>query len=368
MKMHTRLTTAAVLPLLAACAQTSLSTHDRELLEHYRTMVPAPSASAPSAVPEAATAETGVEHTAWNSATAPTVAAVAPSVASPAPADPVALPERDLAPEVATLALGMQADDGEMGKGDEDATGTDPRGFATKFMPYYRRTELENGLTEDQLTAFGLVRFDEKTAFTYEVPVAMSRDFSGISGFSGGQPGTPNGAPASGDVTGIGDSNIRMFSKFGEPWLGQDWMWGVQLTFPTGSDDGLSSEKAQAGPMLVNVIDIPKLHAFFAMMHIYQTDVFGTDDRDDIEIYVGRWFYMQPLRPPGEGILDGIYLLTEFQPVYDFENSEFSFWVGPELGKIIGEGRILYAKPGWGIDPEDPERKYTFEFGFRWFF
>ena len=120
--------------------------------------------------------------------------------------------------------------------------------------------------------------------------------------------------------------------------------------------------------MLVNVIDVPKMHAFLAMMHITQFDVFGDDNRDDIAMYIGRYFYMQPLSKPGPGLLDGIYLLPEFQPIYDFENSEFSFWLAPELGKIIGEGQVVYAKPGWGIDAEDPERDWTFEFGFRWFF
>ena len=39
---------------------------------------------------------------------------------------------------------------------------------------------------------------------------------------------------------------------------------------------------------------------------------------------------MLPLRPPG-GIFGGIYALPEMQPIYDFENSHFSFWIGPEV-------------------------------------
>ena len=233
-------------------------------------------------------------------------------------------------------------------------------------MPFYRYTELENGLEEHQTTAFGLLKFSDAVAMTYEVPVAMSRDFTGIDAFEGGGT-TPNGLPDSGDETGIGDSNIRMFQKLGRLG-GMDWMAGFQLTFPTATQDGLGSGKTQAGPLVVNVIDIPKMHAFFAMMHITQFDIFGDDNRDDIALYVGRWFYMQPLSKPGPGALDGIYLLPELQPVYDFENSEFSFWIGPELGKIIGEGKVLYAKPGWGIDAEGGERDKTFEIGFRWFF
>lgn len=83
----------------------------------------------------------------------------------------------------------------------------------------------------------------------------------------------------------------------------------------------------------------------------------------------GRWFYMQPLTPPDLGpILGGWYVLPEFQPVYDWENTNFSFWIGPELGKMLKPGRIVYVKPGFGIDADEEERDWTFEVGFRWFF
>jgi hypothetical protein len=39
----------------------------------------------------------------------------------------------------------------------ENQTGTDPRDFSLKWMPYYRYTKLENGLTQQDLTAFGTV-------------------------------------------------------------------------------------------------------------------------------------------------------------------------------------------------------------------
>ena len=67
--------------------------------------------------------------------------------------------------------------------------------------------------------------------------------------------------------------------------------------------------------------------------------------------------------------LAGIYLLTELQPVYDFEIDHFSFWIGPELGKIVKNGVIFYAKPGFGIDgdADKGDRKFSFELGFRYF-
>ena len=65
---------------------------------------------------------------------------------------------------------------------------------------------------------------------------------------------------------------------------------------------------------------------------------------------------------------DGIYLLPEVQPVYDFEEDEFSFWVAPEIGKMLPWG-AAYVKPGFGIDnSEDSDRDFTFEIGFRYFF
>ena len=40
----------------------------------------------------------------------------------------------------------------------EDETGTDPRGFSSKFMPYYRHTELDNDLEVDEAVMFGMVQ------------------------------------------------------------------------------------------------------------------------------------------------------------------------------------------------------------------
>ena len=77
---------------------------------------------------------------------------------------------------------------------------------------------------------------------------------------------------------------------------------------------------------------------------------------------------MQPLTRPGTW-WGGIYLMPEFQPIYDFEADDFSLWIGPELGKIASPGRIAYIKPGWGIDnSEATDREFTLEIGFRWFF
>lgn len=80
----------------------------------------------------------------------------------------------------------------------EDATGTDPRVFNNKWMPYYRYTELENGLVQQDLTAFGTIGFSPRVGMFYEVPLAQYRDLSDI-------PGVPQGT----DAIGMGDIDLK---------------------------------------------------------------------------------------------------------------------------------------------------------------
>jgi hypothetical protein len=42
---------------------------------------------------------------------------------------------------------------------EENETGTDPRSFALQWSPYYRYTELDNGLIQQDLVANGVVGF-----------------------------------------------------------------------------------------------------------------------------------------------------------------------------------------------------------------
>jgi len=82
----------------------------------------------------------------------------------------------------------------------EDQTGTDPRSFSNKWMPFFRSQKLENGLKQYDLTAFGTVGFSPQVGMFYEVPLAQYRDFRDISGF-------PPGADAT--VIGVGDTSLK---------------------------------------------------------------------------------------------------------------------------------------------------------------
>ena len=99
-------------------------------------------------------------------------------------------------------------------------------------------------------------------------------------------------------------------------------------------------------------------------MNFYQFDIWKDEGRPSQSMYIGRYFVMLPINKKHK-----IYLLPEFQPIYDFENDHFSFWVGPEIGKMFGPGRIGYIKPGFGVGVDDPagDREWTLEIGVRIF-
>jgi hypothetical protein len=268
------------------------------------------------------------------------------------------------------------AEEGEEIKGMGE-TGTDPRDFSAKFMPYFRFTELENELEQKEFVLFGLIPFSKKIAMTYEIPVAMERNIRDTDGYKtlsdigGGGAVLPGGLPLSSELdgkeTGIGDMNLRFFVKHDCKLLGFDFMSGVETVLPTASEDVLGSETFIVKPMAILARDLnfwPAPGAFLALMNFYAFDAWKDSDRDSVSQYIGRYFFMLPVHP------SGIYLLPEIQYIYDFELHHNSFWIGPEIGKMLAPGRILYLKPGFGINPSKSkgDRNWTFEIGFRYFF
>jgi hypothetical protein len=231
-------------------------------------------------------------------------------------------------------------------------------------MPYYRYTELENGLIQQDLTAFGTLRFNDRLGVFYELPLAQYRDFSDVPG-----------APAGTDAIGMGDIDLKFlwrpealeFSYGKEGKKSASVLLGTDFLLPTATDDALAGNAFLFAPIVAFVFDMP-FYGFFAALNLYYFDVYKEDSAPKTSRYVGKWFYMQPLTKPGPW-WGGFFLLPEFQPIYDFETNDFSAWIGVELGKLLAPGRIAYIKPGWGIDnSETTDRKFTFEAGFRWFF
>jgi len=246
----------------------------------------------------------------------------------------------------------------------EDKTGNDPRVFSNKWMPYYRSTELDNGLKQQDLTAFGTMRFSDRVGMFYEVPLAQYRDLSDVAGGSAGT-----------DAIGMGDIDLKFLWRpeatdwtFGEGGKKSgSLLLGTDFVFPTATDDVLGGNALLFAPIVGFVWDMP-LYGFVAMLNLYYIDVYKEADAPDTSRFVGRWFYMQPLSKPGPWY-GGLYLMPEYQPIYDFETDEFSAWLGLEFGKMFAEGRIGYIKPGWGTNNSQPtDRDTTLEVGFRWFF
>ncbi|MGI9342958.1 MAG: hypothetical protein ACR2QV_08905 [Gammaproteobacteria bacterium] len=267
-------------------------------------------------------------------------------------------------------------------------TGNDPRDFSSKFMPYYRYTELENGLTQHQLSIFGMWAITKNLALTYETPISMERDITGTDACAGlpdvdctgSVPGggyLPNGLPAEGDgvEVGMGDSIIRLFGDFEWNFLGGAFLPGVQMTVPTATKDVLGTETMSGGPIATFVWDFPLWPApgsFFAMMNIWEFDWWKENGRDPVNRYLGRWFLQLPFNKKYK-----LYVMTEFQPIYDFETSDFSFWMAPEFGKafapskgLFRNGGAIYIKPGIGVgnSANSGDRDWTLEVGFRAFF
>ena len=269
----------------------------------------------------------------------------------------------------------------------EDATGTDPRGFTSKFMPYYINTTQENEDEVDQLNLFGMYAFNEDFALTYDLPIWKETDVSGTRGFKtlsglevgdigplpgGGAGGEPlfREITGNGKEDGIGDLGLRFFYKpEALQFEKSSHMFGFEITLPTATEDILGGDATILSPLYTYVRDIKLLSpGFIAMMNFYDFDIDKERGRHHTSRYRGRWFMMQPLSRPGPKLLDGIYLLPELQPVYDFREEEFSLWLAPELGKMLPFG-ALYMKPGVGINNgEDEDRDWTFEVGIRYFF
>jgi len=251
---------------------------------------------------------------------------------------------------------------------EQDATGNDPRAFANKWTPNYKYTKLENGLVQQDINASGTVRFTDNLGVIYEMPVAQFRDFSEVEGLPDG---TPQSAIGMGDVSLKFLANLRSLDFFygeGKKKSGTIVV-GTDFILPTATSEYLAGNSFKIAPILGVVVDMPA-HGFFAMLNLYYFDVYKTEAAPKTSMYVGRYFYMQPLTPPGKwwGLF---FLMAEFQPIYDFEADQFSFWIGTELGKIISVGNVAYVKPGWGIDNNNPaktDRKFSFEAGWRYFF
>ena len=131
---------------------------------------------------------------------------------------------------------------------EQDQTGNDPRVFANKWMPFYRYQELENGLTQQDVNAFGTVAFTPTVGMFYEFPVAQYRDFSDVPGFP---PDTESKA------LGAGDTSLKFlvrpraldfnYGKDGS--MSGSVLFGTDFVLPTATDAGLGGNAFHSLPI-----------------------------------------------------------------------------------------------------------------------
>ena len=277
--------------------------------------------------------------------------------------------------------------------------GTNPTSIGFKFMPYFRFTELDNGVTStDNLTLFAMlpIPLSPFTAINLEWPLQKTFDASAlVTDFLDGALDPEDGIPcappvcsgnrpisdiptevlASGfDQNGVGDLKlwfIQGLKAFGTPGEGMTTalIGGFQLNAPTATHPVLGEEKWLISPLFAHVHNF-SAQSFMAFMHIYTLDIgdkSGISDlhRDsNVDYYMGRYFY-QYAWPKS-----GYYLLPEVQVMYD-DNSgnDWSIHFMPEIGKSFKAGSTgvtAYIKPGWALDSPDPgERKFSVELGIR---
>ncbi len=268
--------------------------------------------------------------------------------------------------------------------------GTDPGSLGLKYMPYYRYTELDNGVIDsDALTLFTMVPIPITpfTALVFEWPVSKYRDYSAlftptgelIGDPEGAAPGLPGGVPliegVAGprllrqNVHGFGDFRIRLIQGVGKVQsLKTIFLAGGDIVMPWASDYTLSAGAYQLAPMFAHVTNFNPL-SFLAVLHFYFFDVAQGTWKDepfaqdaDIGFYLARIFFQKAWK-------SGYYFLPEAQVIYDTKVDEggFSLWIGPEVGAVLGNGPAItaYIKPGFGISPDPGERKWSVELGIR---
>ncbi len=265
--------------------------------------------------------------------------------------------------------------------------GTNPASMGFKWMSYSRSTELKNGVKDiDALALFFMMPLDFLTpvsALVIEWPILKYRDYSTIlerdqegeligqpPAFAGGiPPGIDTQRLGRGDLFGWGDVRFRFLQGITMV-KSTVLMTGLDFMAPWASDIGLSSGKYQLAPIFAHITNFDPT-SFLAVLHFYFFDIAdgsakGSSEMGDIGFYMARIFYQKAFPS------SGYYLLPEVQVIYDFEvpdeESAFSLWFGPEVGKSFqagGTGITTYIKPGFGINADPGERKWSVEMGMR---
>ncbi len=239
--------------------------------------------------------------------------------------------------------------DTERFRSKDDKTGTNPINFQKDIRFYHEYQDLGNGnegnvSTFEYRTPFA----DGKWQFRIKVPY-RSLDISGP-GFSI-------------DESGLGDVNFRVLTV---PYLNaetrQAFAYGLEVWLPTASEDILGYDDVVLGPQL--------FYAFFNPFGIETSGLFpgiqqafnlGSDVGDDVNetrfdvFFLKQWPEQQ------------VYMLLNPQYIIDWENDVEGGVFDAEFGYTWKSGVTLYARPGYGMGPDEP-LDWNFEAGIKYIF
>jgi hypothetical protein len=277
----------------------------------------------------------------------------------PMPLDPAAVgPSQQMLQDGAT---GQAAAGGAKPAGEGDdaggGNGTNPADTTRRFVLRNEYLELGNGVLVNTTSA------------RFNFPVLGKRGTLGLElPFNYLDPRVPTVGP----VGGLGDLKVGLSVNL---WSSENkkvtLLGGADFWFPT-ADNILLDRKLSAAAITFQDIGTGKfraapfaggVYAFspaFLVAGLYQHEFSfaGDETRRDIHRGFVRLFLMKAWAT-------GVYVLPEAQILIDYQNrGDLDVYLAPEVG-FSRKGTTLFAKPGFGINPDPNNRYFGVNFGIR---
>jgi hypothetical protein len=239
----------------------------------------------------------------------------------------------------------------------DGGNGTNPADTARRFVLRNEYLELGGGVVVNtSIARFSFPAFEKRGAVSFELP------FNYID----------TRLPNLGQVGGLGDFKLGLsYNLFTSESKQLTILGGADFWVPS-ADNVLLGRRADTNTFTFQDIGTGKFRAgpFAGMVYafdptlivapIYQHEFSfaGDGTRADINRGIVRLFAMKAFE-------SGFYLLPEAQLLIDYRNGgDIDAFLAPEVG-FSRKGTTIFAKPGFGINPDANNRYYGINFGIR---